>query len=59
MKCEFVCLTYQAVSAIINARTLQSADFDNSSIITNIANGELVEIDDSSLPVYKGANVLC
>ncbi|MBY8026240.1 UvrD-helicase domain-containing protein [Vibrio fluvialis] len=53
MKCEFVCLTYQAVSAIINARTLQSADFDNSSIITNIANGELVEIDDSSLPVYS------
>lgn len=52
MKFEFICLTYEATKAIIQSRTLQSADFENSSFIIDIANGRNPSVQDNLLPIY-------
>lgn len=52
MKYDFICLTYEATKTIIQARTLQSLDFKNSSLIVSIANGTLPDLDGMDLPIY-------
>ncbi|WP_368888190.1 UvrD-helicase domain-containing protein [Proteus columbae] len=52
MKYEFICLTYEATKTIIQARTLQSLDFDNSSLIVSIANGCLPNLENIELPIH-------
>ncbi|WP_140180211.1 UvrD-helicase domain-containing protein [Providencia stuartii] len=52
MKYDFICLSYEATKVIIQARTLQSLDFKNSSFIVNIANGTLPNFENIELPIY-------
>ncbi|PKH93406.1 MULTISPECIES: hypothetical protein [unclassified Pseudoalteromonas] len=51
MKYDFICLSYEATKTIIQARTLQSLDFENSSIIVDLANGYLPDFERTDLPI--------
>lgn len=52
MKYDFICISYEATKTIIQARTLQSLDFDNSSIIVDLANGYLPNFKKTDLPIH-------
>lgn len=52
MKYDFICLSHEATKAIIQSRTLQSLDFESSSLIVDIANGELPKLEYFDLPLH-------
>jgi superfamily I DNA/RNA helicase len=52
MQYDFICLSYEATKTIIQARTLQSLDFENSSIIVDLANGTLPDFSKTDLPIH-------
>lgn len=52
MKYDFICLSYEATKTIIQSRKLQSLDFDVSSVIVDIANGDLPNLDCFDLPLH-------
>ncbi|PMN52656.1 hypothetical protein BCT31_13880 [Vibrio lentus] len=52
MTYDFICITHNATKSIIQARALQSVDFDSSSFIIDIANGVLPTVSDDNLPIY-------
>lgn len=52
MNYDFICLSYEATKTIIQARTLQSLDFENSSLIVDIANGTIPNFENIDLPIY-------
>lgn len=52
MNYDFICLSYEATKTIIQARTLQSLDFENSSLIVDIANGTLPHFAITGLPLH-------
>lgn len=52
MQYDFLCLTNEATKTIIQARKLQSLDFEDSSIIVSIANGVLPDFNIIDLPIY-------
>lgn len=53
MQYDFICLSYEATKAIIQARTLQSFDFENSSLIVDIANGNYPDFSITDLPLHS------
>ncbi|APC86462.1 UvrD-helicase domain-containing protein [Vibrio parahaemolyticus] len=52
MAYDFICITHDATKSIIQSRALQSVDFESSSLIVDIANGDKPKITDDSLPIY-------
>lgn len=52
MNYDFICFSYEATKTIIQARKLQSLDFENSSIIVDLANGNLPDFTITDLPIY-------
>ncbi|QFU04209.1 UvrD/REP helicase [Pseudoalteromonas sp. THAF3] len=51
MKLNYITLTHNAAKEIVQSRKLQSLDFEESSLVINIANGEMPDESLVSLPI--------